>query len=301
MKHLILTISFVLAYLSMYGSDIKIGYFPEYTGNVSKQDYSHGKSILKNAYAQIPSTDDICYADYWNVAIAYTYMGVNAKTVLALLQKSKNEDQDSFCEIVARVIESKEGKENLRLYRLLKEDFNTLISKCDFNIEPIYTLEYLNGLKENMDLIGLNIDLIDELIIIMEKDQRYRYSSKSYKKHHDKQTRLDEENAIAIASILDRYGYPGKNLVGDIFKDYTCMIVEHAGSSNKMESLKFKENYFPLILEAYHNDQLSFGVLSMLIDRINWFKHGKQVFGSHAGIPFHDEEAIKKIKSKYNL
>ena len=96
--------------------------------------------------------------------------------------------------------------------------------------------------------------------------------------------------------MFNKFGYPGKSIVGDNeYKDYTCLLVEHG------QTLENQKKWFEIIAKALKNEELHKNPVRMLIDRIHWKEPGKQIFGSHAGIPFDNEEVIKAIEEKYGL
>jgi len=96
--------------------------------------------------------------------------------------------------------------------------------------------------------------------------------------------------------LFNKFGYPGKSIVGDNeYQDYTCLLVEHG------QTLENQKKWFEIIAKALKNEELHKNPVRMLIDRIHWKEPGKQIFGSHAGIPFDNEEVIKAIEEKYGL
>lgn len=294
MKSTILILALFITSFS-YSQNIILDYYPEYNGLVSNDEYKKGKNILSNAYRQIKEgNNNIIYVDYWNVAVAFSYMGADKVKIMAYLVKSKRMNHDDFCKYVNYQI-SHVGLTETPLYKALGESYIDMISDCAGIEIKRYTLEYLNEKKLKMDLDGLNEKLIDRLIICFIKDNRYRYSHEEYEKNKLKQDAFDIENELELTKIFDEYGYPGKNLVGVEFMNFSCMILEHGGD------LDLKEKYLPLVVYAFQNGQMDKPYLTMLIDRIHWRKTGKQIFGSHSGVPFDTDEVISEIKKKHKL
>lgn len=281
--------------LQLFSQVIDLDYFPEYNESVSKEKYNWGKEVLKNSYAQINGGNDICYADYWNVAVAYASMGVDKQVVFKFLKKSKSSDKEDFCIIVNESNDEKNGVENTRFYKLLGVMYKELVSDCHgFKNEPP-TIEEMMKMKDSIDLNKCNGSLIDVLIVNIEKDQRYRYSTSVYDNNKSKQDSLDRVVQANMIKILDQFGYPGKDIVGEPFMNYASLMIEHGGA------LAYQEKYLPMVAEAYQKGQVDRTALSMLIDRVYWRKTGKQIFGSHISVPFHTNEVITKVKRKYNL
>lgn len=274
---------------SVVGQEIRLDYFPKKNVNVTVTDYKKGRYILENTYRSIRGHEGKpVYADYWNVGVAYSYMGVNHDSTLGMFRKSKQVNESSFSQIVAHSMRDKDAMEN-RLVKLLGQPFLEIIKDCNLELKPT-TLAKRMEEKDALDLEGLNESLIDELLVLMDKDQRYRYSSTAYKGNWNEQNKLDMEVQLAIAELFDKNGYPGSSAVGAKFSGHACLMLEHGGE------LAHQEKYYPLVKDAYVKGEVPESCFLMLIDRIHWKKTKKQIFGSHAGVPFDSDEVIKKIK-----
>ncbi|MFO7862473.1 MAG: DUF6624 domain-containing protein [Salinivirgaceae bacterium] len=295
LKKLFMLLIVMCLNIQSFSQVIDLGYFPEYNGAVSKEKYNWGKEVLKNSYAQINGVNDVCYADYWNIAVAYASMGVDKQVVFDFLKKSKSSSKEDFCMIVNDHIEHKEIIENTRFYELLGGVYKEFVSDCHGFKNESSTIEEMMKMKESIDLNKCNDSLIDVLIVNIEKDQRYRYSTSVYDNNKTKQDSLDCVVQANMMKILDQFGYPGKDLVGEPFMNYASLMIEHGGS------LDYQEKYLPMVAEACQKGQVDRTALRMLIDRVYWKKTGKQIFGSHVGIPFHANKVITKVKRKYNL
>jgi len=295
MKKYVTLLAAVLINTLSFSQTIDTNYFPEYNNTASKSDYNRGKELLKNAYDQISNREKIYYADYWNVAFAFSHMGVKKEVILNYLKKSKVTNHESFCKIVNLQIDARNGLSETPFYKLLRHLYEKLIADCKgISIESFSIEEKLRE-KEKLNLNNYNEKLIDKLIICMEKDQRYRTSPSLYKNNMNKQNNLDKEVQEQIIEILQEFGYPGKDLVGEPFMNYACLLIEHGGT------LDYQEKYLPIVVKAYHNNQMDRIYLHMLIDRVQWKKTGKQIFGSHRDIPFETAEVIDEVKNKYGL
>ncbi|MEO1258906.1 MAG: DUF6624 domain-containing protein [Bacteroidota bacterium] len=269
----------------------EIGFIPEITAEVSQEDYNKGKYILENSYKAIEESGDWVYADYWNIAVGYSYMNFDRDQIIELLEKSKKEDVESFCAIIHHgKKEIKEGK----FYQLLGDDFLELIADCK-NIGVPSPRK--SRLKAKSFYNGLNYDLIVQLDAMMQKDQKYRRDDDllSNKLKWQKQKALDDENTQALKTIFENNGYPGKSVVGEEFKDYAALIYEHSGD------LEFQEKYFPLIIKAMNKKELTKNMVRLIIDRLQLKKTGKQIFGTQVGVPMHEEKLIREIQMKYGL
>ena len=286
-----LIIALLLGFLLQSTYSQKIGFIPEKTADVSERDYNKGKYILENSYKAVEENGNWVYADYWNIAVGYSYMNYDHVQILELLNKSKKEDKESFCAIVHHGNrEIKEGK----FYKMLGGDFLRLIADCE-NTERPATRK--SSLKEKSHYIGLNYDLIVELDAMMQQDQKYRKDDDILTNHvkWQKQKALDDENTAALIIIFEEYGYPGKSVVGEEFKDYAALIYEHSSD------LEFQEKYFPIMVEAMNNGELTKNMVRLIIDRLQLKKTGKQIFGTQAGVPMEEEKLIREVQFKYGL
>ncbi len=291
----IITVLIYMLIHSTQAQEIIMDYYPEKPTTTADVDYARGKQMLSNIYQSIKDhNNEMVYADYWNVGIAYSYMRLEDTLILSFLKKAKTINEDSFCHIIAYALDRKSVEEN-RLFKLLGSPFKNLVSDCDIGILKRTDISERYKIKDGMNLTGLNEHLIDKLIILMDKDQYYRFSPTEYNSNWETQTKLDKEIEIELAEIFDTYGYPGKSLVGEEFMNHACLLLEHGGT------LAHQEKYFPLVTRALANEEVDKSFVRMLIDRIHWKKTRKQIFGSHAGVPFDESAIIEKIKKTYGL
>ncbi len=286
-----LLISILLGFVLQFASAQEIGFIPPKSNAVSQEDYNKGKYILENTYKSMEEHGDIVYADYWNIAVGYSYIGYDKNKIFELLKKSKEMDAESFCAIIHH---GKKEVKSGKFFKLFGDDFLALIADCEGVGVP---KPMKSSLKEKAHYKGLNYDLIAQLDAMMVKDQKYRRDDDvlANKAKWAKQKALDEENQKALKIIFEKYGYPGKSLVGDEYDDYACLILEHGSD------LDFQEKWFPAVAEAMKQGELDKNIVRMLIDRIHWKKTGRQIFGSHIGVPMEEEKVIREIQYRYGL
>jgi|GEM_PF-1618946 len=279
-------------------AQIELDYYPVQVDGIDQEDYRTAKHSLSGIYKRIKEneSEDYSGATYWNVADAYAKMGVHPDRIMQLLYLSRDKNLDGFCAVLNLSIELSEGLEKNRFYKILGAPLVSLVEQCEGHITPVLNIKDLMKKKEELDITGLDEDLIDRLIVLLEKDQRYRSESISYlREHAAEQNLLDAEVSEEVVKIFSEYGYPGKDIVGDEYKDYACLLLEHTGG------ITIQEKYLPIVAEAYRRNQLNSGPLSMLLDRIYSTKTGQQVFGSHGGVPYATDIVIEEVKKKYGL
>ena len=291
-----ITILALLLAISTYSQDIKIGYFPTQKENVTDTDYNRGIKALEHVYNDLKEDSIVSFGDYWNTAMGLSLLKEKPEEVYKLLVLAKKNNPDSFCYLIDASKGGSEGDiKKLHFYALLGDKFLYLIESCKgYEVKPV-SLEDRISEKKNKDLSGLNEDLIDRLLVLIDKDQRYRgASSKTFKENVQLVKKLDAEVEIEVIKIFENYGYAGKDTVG-YYQNYLCLLLEH---TCKLPTI---EKYLPLVAKAFKNKQLLKGPFKMLIDRMHFFKNGKQIFGSHSGVPYEDEDIIQQVKKKYGL
>jgi len=284
LKVLLLTLSVMSIKHDAY---TQFSYIPPKPDNVSESEYRRGKLILQNSYDQIKNAKNgIVASDYWNFAMAYLAMGQPKDTIYNLLLKSKAIDPPGFCKIATYAIAQYDGIENVKFYKEIGVEYKQLIESCSsVEIRPTKEVDALTYSKSG----GFNYEVVAELDRISKLDQKYRLSD-----NLDRQRLLDIQNTKDIESIIKKYGYPGRKLVGKKYESVAWAVIQHA-------ELPYQEKYLPLIHKAVLEQQLEEAPFKMLIDRIHWKKTGSQIFGSQAGVDFADDKTIAEIKAKYAI
>lgn len=158
------------------------------------------------------------------------------------------------------------------------ESFNEMISKRRNNIEKNY-----------------NIPLRQRLTQIRRSDQdvRNRFLAIYKSEHPDsilinnlltEMRSVDEKNLIEVESILDEYGWPGKDQVGD-----ECiaiwMVIQHSPIETQKQAL-------PMLKTAASKGDLNPVNIAMLEDRILVNSGQKQIYGTQ--FYYSDDEGRKR-------
>lgn len=130
----------------------------------------------------------------------------------------------------------------------------------------------------------LNKKLIAELKDIYSADQYYRLATKTAAEKYgwdspatDSLMRLqgkaDVENTSRVTAIIDKYGYPGKSLVGKENASLAFMVIQHSDAETQRK-------YLPLLTKAAEKGELPKQSLALLIDRVKTELNEKQVYGT---------------------
>jgi tetratricopeptide (TPR) repeat protein len=86
---------------------------------------------------------------------------------------------------------------------------------------------------------------------------------------------VDSCNQIEIAKILDKYGYPGKTLVGRADESDAFFIIQHS-------SISLQEKYFALVEAADKMEEFSRNLFPAFVDKLRVHQGKKQLYGTQA-------------------
>ncbi len=126
----------------------------------------------------------------------------------------------------------------------------------------------------------INIELKEELHHILQRDQGFRKLSDAGISEERKRKILNELsisekdflenerllfkqndslNLVQVERIIDKYGYPGKSMVGEPENEAAWFVIQHSATIEK---------YFPLIKNAGLEGELSMTKVAMMEDRM---------------------------------
>lgn len=139
---------------------------------------------------------------------------------------------------------------------------------------------------------ALNLPLRHELDSLYRVDQVYRAAMFADNKQHlvdsiaaarhfpaaDAQPRLiglmlqtDSSDMRRVQAIIQRYGYPGKTLVGAPANEAAFYVIQHSSRISQ---------YLPLIKQAADQGELPFRLYAMMLDRQLMYAGKPQVYGT---------------------
>ena len=131
--------------------------------------------------------------------------------------------------------------------------------------------------KEQVDA-KLNKPLVARLDTILYYDQKYRLAFDTAAEQHMKALwdgmRLhDSLNEIEVIAILDKYGWPSIESVGEMGTEPIFLVIQHA-------RLKIQDKYLPVLRDAVKKGNAKAAWMALLEDRVA-LRHGrKQIYGS---------------------
>ena len=120
------------------------------------------------------------------------------------------------------------------------------------------------------------------------------------KKIHD----IDARNTARMKEVVDKYGWPGKSLVGTDGSQKAWLLVQHADRDRD-----FQERCLPLLAEAVKKGEATADQLAYLTDRVRVADKEKQVYGTQfrqAGgkmepYPIEDQANVDKRRKEIGL
>lgn len=81
----------------------------------------------------------------------------------------------------------------------------------------------------------------------------------------------DQKNLVKVEKIIEKYGYPGKSMVGEPENYAVWYVIQH---SPKIEK------YLPLIKKASDEKELPFRLYAMMLDRHLMYENKEQIYGT---------------------
>lgn len=193
--------------------------------------------------------------------------------------------------------------------------------KNDSDLEPLHKEKkwtvLIQDLEEKIkaEQATWNMAVREELKMIHHEDQYYRKMIDSISKKHDWESpemkahwkiinAKDSVNLIKVKKIIAEHGYPGKTLVGRDRMSTAFLVIQHS-------DLEVQEEYLPLLRAAADADELRWGSLALLIDRIHTRKDEPQIYGSQVRrnpetekyefFPIKDPENVNKRRAEVGL
>ena len=168
------------------------------------------------------------------------------------------------------------------------------------SLQLILLLSFSNlAYPQDTSATQLNQSLRDELLKMQSDDQEYRgevdkiramsltadEKQKRVAALMEKQERLDKRNIRRLVQIINKYGWPGRSLVGKEGSLTAFLIIQHA-------ELEDQKKYFPMLKEAVRRGEANQDYAALLEDRILMREGKKQIYGSQ----LHFNEVTKKLE-----
>ena len=197
-------------------------------------------------------------------------------------------------------------------------DLGQIVAEHDFN-----SLKKDKRWKKLLESIELNIkrkeaklnkQLIQQLDSVFARDQKYRVKKKGEEifgldSNEMNQLRKsikenDSINLIKVKSIIDSFGWLGKDVIGVKGNETLFLVIQHSDP-------KTQEKYLPIMREAVRIGQAEASSLALLEDRVAISQGKKQIYGSQIEqdpktgkfiiLPIEDEANVNKRRKEVGL
>lgn len=131
---------------------------------------------------------------------------------------------------------------------------------------------------------GVNLELMAEMKEIGVTDQAQRGKMRDIEKQYGwdspqmdslwtLQNETDSLNQLRIEEVIQKYGYPGKSLVGPGQASVAFLVIQHSNQ-------EMQEKYLPLLKQAANDGEVRWSSVALLIDRVLLGRGDKQIYGS---------------------
>ncbi|MCF8450282.1 MAG: hypothetical protein K9G49_10475 [Taibaiella sp.] len=201
-------------------------------------------------------------------------------------------------------------KANYTDHNQLTTDNDLKVLRGDKRWHPLCDRVQQNMVKAEATL---NKNLVAILDTVSQQDQRYRQQLADIENQHGKNSKevkelwkiinkYDSVNLKKVTAILEQYGWPGADLVGEEGAATVFLVIQHA-------DLKTQDKYLPSMREAVKKGIASPASLAMLEDRVA-LRHGKkQIYGSQVTsdangdylAPLADPDNVDKRRAEVGL
>lgn len=155
----------------------------------------------------------------------------------------------------------------------LKNELNS-IRNSDQNLRKLYT----NISNEK------RIEILSQLNITEEE---FKLRDGEIMKEYD------SINLNKVKTIISKYGYPSKEIVGNDLSNVVWLVIQHS-------DLKTIEKYFPLIKKANKKGDLENKYVALMQDRMLMYQGKEQIYGTQiAGRIFFNPKTNEELGFKY--
>lgn len=236
----------------------------------SQGKYEKYLNLLQKAYISNNS---------FEAAVQLANLRASPKETFELLELSINENQENCNQIYEWYFLYYRHNFGVNILKLDTVKFKRAVTLCDkLNKHQTFS-EYAqlkdeeeihaNESKEVEDSTNFNMELVSELRQIHEDDQEIRYRLSAKNLTQDAKNQLSKEmyiidsiNIDKIDEIFNKYGYPGRALVGKDGNFTPALVIHHSSS------LETRYKYLPFLEKAVEDGKLGEPTLDMIKRRI---------------------------------
>src|SRR3989344_6360684 len=122
---------------------------------------------------------------------------------------------------------------------------------------------------KNLNQNNIDDELAREILSMVSVDQKMRVKAKVW------DYKIDEKNTERLKRIVDKYGWPGRSLVGEEAAHGAWLLAQHAD-----RDLEFQKHALVLLEEAVVGGEADKRDLAYLTDRVRVNNGQSQIFGT---------------------
>lgn len=111
-------------------------------------------------------------------------------------------------------------------------------------------------------------------LLLLEARNRFGSDSPTAMALHARMKQIDNENAVKVRQIIDRYGWRGKDDIGEDANETLFLCIQH------LDDLTIQEKYLPMLKQAVNEGCAEGWHYAFLVDRIRMNRGEKQVYGT---------------------
>lgn len=173
------------------------------------------------------------------------------------------------------------------LYKLIEQGSLVYEIKSEPQFIPLHTFTEWQDAMRKIDSLEISRykDLKRELYDLQKTDQGIRLlllaSYKQYGIKSDMSLRVrrymnltDSVNSLRIQGIIDEYGWPGKDKLGEDGNETLFLCIQHS------DDLVLQDKYLPILKEAVEKGDAEPWHYAFLVDRVLMNKGEEQIYGT---------------------
>lgn len=111
-------------------------------------------------------------------------------------------------------------------------------------------------------------------LLLLEARKRFGTNSPTAATLHARMKRIDETNARRVCRLIDRYGWRGKEEIGEEANEALFLCIQH------VDDPTVQEKYLPMLRQAVEEGRAEGWHYAFLIDRIRMNRGEKQIYGT---------------------
>ena len=199
-----------------------------------------------------------------------------------------------------------------------QDSFQSLADSCFTYLEKRDSLRFDNTYSKILDayekasdpemtavreeLLGLRAKDQSIRILLIDAWQKYGRDSEIAREVHRRMKSIDSASAVQVRQIIDRYGWPGKEDIGEEACEALFLCIQHADGTD------IQQKYLPLLEQAVREGNAEPWHLAFLTDRVRMNRGEKQIYGTQSIsgrepyiIPMEDPDRVDSLRRSIGL